>query len=111
MKNKILPLLAISVLSLTACSIFNSLISTSEEVGVYNLDKMQSGDDIEKAHDITINARFKETEPLIPYLTLKQYASLVSKFAQYVLFFHLALIIFPFLHAILPIGPDSLSTK
>ena len=49
MKNKILPLLAISVLSLTSCSIFNSLISTSEEVGVYNLDKMQSGDDIEKA--------------------------------------------------------------
>ena len=83
MKNKILPLLAISVLSLTSCSIFNSLISTSEEVGVYNLDKMQSGDDISKGYDFTIEPRFKETEPLIPYLTLKQYASLYeSHFAD-----------------------------
>ena len=83
MKNKILPLLTISVLSLTSCSIFNSLISTSEEVGVYNLDKMQSGDDISKGYDFTIEPRFKETEPLIPYLTLKQYASLYeSHFAD-----------------------------
>ncbi len=83
MKHKIVPLLAISFISLTSCNFFSSLLSVSEEVGVYNLDKIKSGDDIEKAHDITINARFKETEPLIPYLTLKQYASLYeSHFAD-----------------------------
>jgi hypothetical protein len=83
MKHKIVPLLAISFISLTSCNFFSSLLSVSEEVGVYNLDRIKSGDDIEKAHDITINARFKETEPLIPYLTLKQYASLYeSHFAD-----------------------------
>lgn len=83
MKNKILPLLAISFISLTSCTFINSLISTTKEVGVYNLDKMQSGDDISKGYDFTIEPRFKESEPLIPYLTLKQYAALYdSHFAS-----------------------------
>ena len=83
MKNKAFPLFAVLALSLTSCQIFNFVRYEKREVGVYNLDKIKDGDDISKAHDLTINAIFKETEPLIPYLTLKDYASLYeSHFAD-----------------------------
>ena len=75
MKNKILPLLAVAIVSLTSCSLFKNNASISEEVGVYNLDNIQDGDAINNAFDTTITARFKENEPYIPYITLAQYAS------------------------------------
>ena len=83
MKHKIFPLIAVSLLSLTACNFFGSFSSHAEDIGVYNLDKFQDGDSIEQAYDLTIKARFKDNEPYIPYLTLKQYSSLYeSHFAD-----------------------------
>ena len=76
MKNKILPLLAVTIISLTSCSLFKSNSSIAQDVSVYNLDAIQDGDTIDSAFDTTITARFKENEPYIPYITLKQYASL-----------------------------------
>jgi len=78
MKNKILPLIAISLVTLTSCKFFNLNISHPEGIDVYNLDRFTSGEDIENAYDTTINARFKDSEPLIPYLTLKDYAALYA---------------------------------
>ena len=83
MKNKIFPLIAVSLLSLTACNFFGSFSSHAEDIGVYNLDKFEDGESIEKAYDLSINARFKNNEPYIPYLTLRDYASLYeSHFAD-----------------------------
>ena len=83
MKNKILPLIAISILTLTSCNFFGSISSYSERIRVYNLDKFEDGESIEKAYDLSINARFKNNEPYIPYLTLRDYASLYeSHFAD-----------------------------
>ena len=83
MKSKIFPLIAVLAVSLTSCNIFNIAKYDKSEVNVYNLDKISDGDDISKGYDLTVNALFKETEPLIPYLTLKDYASLYeSHFAE-----------------------------
>ena len=76
MKNKIIPLLAVTIVSLTSCSLFKSNASVAQDVNVYNLDSIEDGDTIDSAFDTTITARFKENEPYIPYITLKQYASL-----------------------------------
>ena len=83
MKNKILPLLAISIVSLTSCNFLNLNISHAEEINVYSLDRFTNGDDIEKGFDKTIKVRFKDSEPLIPYLSMKEYVSLYeSHFAE-----------------------------
>ena len=83
MKNKILPLLAVSIIALTSCSIFNSVASSEKEIIAYNLDEINSGDAIEDAFAGTVKARFKDGEPLIPYLSLKDYASLYeSRFSD-----------------------------
>ena len=76
MKNKILSLLAVSIVSLTSCTLFNSFSSFVQRLCVYNIDKIQDGDNIDSAFDTTVDARFKDHEPYIPYITLKQYASL-----------------------------------
>ena len=75
MKNKILPLLAVTIISLTSCTLFKNNASYGQTVGVYNLDQIQNGDAIDSALTMSIDARFKENEPYIPYITLKQYAS------------------------------------
>ena len=76
MKNKILPLLAVTIVSLTSCALFENNASYAQTIGIYNLDRIQNGDDIGNALDMTIDARFKENQPYIPYITLGQYASL-----------------------------------
>ena len=76
MKNKILPLLAVTIVSLTSCALFKNNASYAQTIGIYNLDRIQNGDDIGNALDMTIDARFKENQPYIPYITLGQYASL-----------------------------------
>ena len=76
MKNKILPLLAVTIVSLTSCTLFKNNASYAQTIGIYNLDRIQNGDDIGNALDMTIDARFKENQPYIPYITLGQYASL-----------------------------------
>ena len=76
MKNKILPLLAVAIVSLTSCTLFKNNASHVQRICIYNLDKIQDGDDIENAFDTAVDARFKDNEPYIPYITLGQYASL-----------------------------------
>ena len=76
MKSKILPLLAVFLISLVSCSALNIASSSSKEVGVYNLDKLGEEESIDNAYDMVIEPRFKKNEPYIPYITLKQYASL-----------------------------------
>ena len=76
MKSKALPLLAISILALTSCSLFSTKSSKAVNVGVYDLDVLETDDDLTKGYHGDVKARFINGEPLIPYLSLQQYASL-----------------------------------
>ena len=74
MRNKlfaslILPVIAISLCS---CSIFTA--SSEKRISVYNLDKLNV--DVSSCKAGEVKARFKKNEGYVPYLSLKQYASL-----------------------------------
>ena len=76
MKNKLMALLIVPVMLLSSCdsSIFRT--SSIKEINVYNLDSIKDEDDISRAESTSIKARFVSGREYIPYLTLKQYASL-----------------------------------
>ena len=74
MNNKLftslmLPMIAISMCS---CSIFRA--TTEKSLSVYNLDKYSNS--IEACKTGEVRARFNKNEGYVPYLSLRQYASL-----------------------------------
>ena len=76
MKNKlftslILPAIAISLCS---CSIFTA--TTEKKINVYNLDKLGADGEISYCKTGEVKARFQKDQGYVPYLSLKQYASL-----------------------------------
>lgn len=80
MKKRLVSTIIVSMLSLTACSLFgenSNYISTyQKKIEVYNIDRLDSGGNLADCLTNTINARFVEGQDFIPYVTLKQYASL-----------------------------------
>ena len=78
MKKKLIPLFIVPVLLLSSCTLFTTS-SVAGEVSVYNLDKLDETKNLESGYQKTVTARFVKNEPLIPYLTLEQYASLYDE--------------------------------
>ena len=80
MKKKLLPLLLVPTLLLSACSFFSRDEETyntyEKEIGVYNIDSLNEEKELSSGFQKSIKARFIENESLIPYLSLSQYASL-----------------------------------
>lgn len=79
MKKRLFSFIALSAIALTSCSFFgnqNNYKSYEKEINVYNIDDLDEESNLSSGYQKTINARFIEGEDLIPYLTLKQYASL-----------------------------------
>ena len=78
MKKRLLIILTSATLALSACSFFgtNTYKTYEKELSVYDLDHLGTSNDLSSGLDKTIKARFIEGEDLVPYLTLKQYASL-----------------------------------
>ena len=80
MKKRFIPMIIASMLSLSACSLFgenNNYIDTyQKKIGVYNIDKLEDGGNLADCLTNTINVRFVKGKDFIPYVTLKQYASL-----------------------------------
>ena len=80
MKKKLLPLLLVPTLLLSACSFFSRDEETyntyEKEIGVYNIDSLNEEKELSSGFQKNIKARFIENESLIPYLSLSQYASL-----------------------------------
>ena len=74
MKNKLFTSLTLPIiaLSLCSCSIFRA--TTEKKLYVYNLDKYTNN--IEDCKCGEVRARFNKNEGYVPYLSLRQYASL-----------------------------------
>ena len=78
MKKRLLALLVLPSLTLSACSFFNfeTYDTYSKTISVYNIDKLDESKDLANSIPFTINARFIEGQDYVPFITLKQYASL-----------------------------------
>ena len=83
MKCKSLVLLTIPIMLLSSCtySLFDT--GTAKEIEVYDLDAIENGDDLANVTSTNIKARFLKNKEYVPYISLKQYASLYeSRFAE-----------------------------
>ena len=78
MKHKALALLTLPLLLLSSCDFFLFKSSSIKELSVYNLDLISNNDDIEDAEQTKMCFRFVSGRDYVPYLTLKQYASLYN---------------------------------
>lgn len=86
MKRKLALLSILPVLLLSSCDFLDIFNSNSDEktVGVYVLDLIAYDDNpqLSKANVGSLNLRFRNGEKYVPYLTVKQYASIYDKFYQ-----------------------------
>ena len=79
MKAKSLALLVLPCLLLSSCSGLFGIESTEKEIDVYDIDRLDNENNLSSGYQTTVKARFIDGKELIPYLTLKQYASLYEK--------------------------------
>lgn len=79
MKTKFLALLVLPSLMLTSCDGLFGVSSVVKDINVYDIDKLDEQSNLSSGLTNTIQARFISGKELIPYLTLKQYASLYEK--------------------------------
>ena len=79
MKKRIIPFLALVTISLSSCALFSSATPYEKEIAVYDIDVLDDTNQLESCYQTTVKACFKEGQDYIPYLTLKQYASLYEK--------------------------------
>ena len=86
MKRKLALLSILPVLLLSSCDFLDIFNSNSDEktVGVYVLDLIAYDDNpqLSKANVGSLNLRFRNGEKYVPYLTVKQYASIYDKFFE-----------------------------
>lgn len=78
MKKRFLSILVLPTLALSACSLFaeQTYDTYGQELMVYDIDKLDDTKVLPSEGAFKINARFIEGQKYIPYVTLKQYASL-----------------------------------
>ena len=78
MKARFFALLIIPSLLLSSCTNLFGLRTVEQEIKAYDLDRMKKNPDggMEQGYLASIKARFVENQPYIPYLSLRQYASL-----------------------------------
>ena len=78
MKKKVVSLLILPVILLSSCSWFQ-IKSYEDEIYVYDIDTIEDGGALANAFQASLQARFVNDQPAIPYLSLKQYASLYDE--------------------------------
>ena len=81
MKSKSLALLVLPSLLLTSCTGIFGLFgvkSEEKEINVYDIDRLDNNN-LSSGFQSTVKARFVKDKVLVPYLSLKQYASLYEK--------------------------------
>ena len=84
MKNKFIVMLALPLLLMTSCDSVMFKTTSNKELSVYNLDLLnEDEEDVSHALQSNIHVRFVSSRGYVPYLTLRQYASLYnSHFAE-----------------------------
>ena len=84
MNKKLVLLTTLPALLLSSCSFFQLFDSDEKTVGLYVLD-MIAGEENPQLNDAyigNITLRFKNGEKYVPYISLKQYASIYKKFLE-----------------------------
>ncbi|MBP5574352.1 MAG: hypothetical protein J6X50_01225 [Bacilli bacterium] len=76
MKIRLLTVMILPAMLLTSCRLLQERSTFAKEIQIYDLDNISEDGDVEEGHDGKIVARFYEGEDYIPYITLRQYASL-----------------------------------
>ena len=76
MKIRLLTVMILPAMLLTSCRFLQERSTFAKEIQIYDLDNISENGDVEEGHDGKIVARFYEGEDYVPYITLKQYASL-----------------------------------
>ena len=78
MKKRLLAILVLPSLTLSACSFFSvqTYDTYSKKIMVYDIDKLDDTKALTSGNEFSVNARFIEGQKYIPFITLKQYASL-----------------------------------
>ena len=76
MKNILKKLVILSSLLLSSCSFFFFDTGEAKSIPVYDLDIVSENGDISQAELTPLNARFLKNKEYVPYISLKQYASL-----------------------------------
>ena len=76
MKIKSLVLLTLPLMLLSSCTYSLFDMGTAKEINVYDLDSIEDNGDLADASSTKIKARFLKNKAHVPYVTMKQYASL-----------------------------------
>ena len=79
MKKRIIPFLTLITITLSSCALFSSATPYEKEIAVYDIDVLDDTQQLESCYQTSVTACFKTGQDYIPYLTLKQYASLYEK--------------------------------
>ena len=79
MKTKLLALFILPTLLLSSCDSLFGVDSLVKEINVYDIDKLDSDNNLSSGFQGTVKARYLKGKELVPYLSLKQYASLYEK--------------------------------
>ena len=79
MKARYLSLLVLPSLLLASCDFLFGVNAYTKDINVYDIDRLDEEGNLSSGLQNTIQAKFIEGKELIPYLSLKQYASLYEK--------------------------------
>ena len=79
MKRKFLAVLIIPALMLTSCDFLFGVNAIEKEINVYDIDRLDEEGNLSSGLQGSVKAKFISGKELIPYLSLRQYASLYEK--------------------------------
>ena len=82
MNKKIMTLMVVPALLLSSCTSIFGDTSKAKNINVYNLDLLEEKGDLQTAKEGTVKARFFKNKEHVPYVSLKQYASLYEPHFQ-----------------------------
>ena len=79
MKKGFVPFLSLMAITLSSCALFSNATPYQKDIAVYDIDRLDNTNQLDSCYQTTVKACFKTGQDYIPYVSLKQYASLYNK--------------------------------